>query len=88
MWDIATGQPVTPILKHEDRVLNGTFSPDDREVGTASHNRQEVDDAGGLTALSPDALRTAWENVRQRYPNDFNRARCCRGLGSHSGYDG
>jgi hypothetical protein len=36
VWDAASGQPVTPPLKHNSAVHHATFSPDGRRVVTAS----------------------------------------------------
>jgi hypothetical protein len=35
VWDAATGQPRTPPLRHDGRVLHAEFSPDGRRVITA-----------------------------------------------------
>jgi tetratricopeptide (TPR) repeat protein len=39
VWDAATGQPVTPPLKHNGSVFHAAFSPDGRCVVTASLDR-------------------------------------------------
>ncbi len=36
IWDTATGQAVTPPLRHAKRIVHGTFSPDGLKVITAS----------------------------------------------------
>jgi predicted Zn-dependent protease len=36
VWDAATGQPITPPLKHTDFVYSAEFSPDGRRILTAS----------------------------------------------------
>jgi WD40 repeat protein len=36
VWDAATGEPITPPLAHDKRVVHGSFSPDGRRVVTAS----------------------------------------------------
>jgi tetratricopeptide (TPR) repeat protein len=35
VWDAATGEPVTPSLKHNNRVFFASFSPDGRQLATA-----------------------------------------------------
>jgi WD40 repeat protein len=39
VWDIVTGQPVTPPLKHEGAINRARFSPDGEMVVTASEDR-------------------------------------------------
>jgi WD40 repeat protein/serine/threonine protein kinase/tetratricopeptide (TPR) repeat protein len=38
VWDVATGRPLTPPLKHEGTVVYAAFSPDGRHVVTASYD--------------------------------------------------
>jgi hypothetical protein len=38
VWDAATGQPITPPLKHNGRVRHAVFSPDGRRVVTAGYD--------------------------------------------------
>jgi WD40 repeat protein len=38
VWDVATGEPVTPPLRHGGSVLKAAFSPDSRRVVTACHD--------------------------------------------------
>ncbi len=38
VWDAATGQPLSPPLKHEANVYRAEFSPDGQRVVTASHD--------------------------------------------------
>src|SRR5207237_93972 len=38
VWDAATGEPVTPPLKHGGEVHYASFSPDGRRVATASED--------------------------------------------------
>jgi WD40 repeat protein len=42
VWDAATGQPIGQPLKHNDGVLDGSFSPDGRRVVTASEDYTAV----------------------------------------------
>ena len=39
MWDAATGAPIGPALRHEDRVCSAAFSPDGARVATASDDK-------------------------------------------------
>jgi WD40 repeat protein len=36
VWDAATGQPLTPPMRHDGRLVHAEFSPDGRRVITAS----------------------------------------------------
>jgi WD40 repeat protein/serine/threonine protein kinase len=57
VWDVRTGEAVTPPLAHDNIVLKASFSPDGRYVVTASHDRTaRVWDASSGQAVSP-ALR-------------------------------
>ena len=38
-WDLATGQPLGPALRHGDGVLWAAYSPDGRRIATASEDR-------------------------------------------------
>jgi WD40 repeat protein/serine/threonine protein kinase len=39
VWDVSTGEAVTPPLRHADIVFRAAFSPDSRLVVTASHDQ-------------------------------------------------
>jgi WD40 repeat protein len=39
VWDAATGQALTPALRHDDAVYQASFSPDGRRVVTASSDK-------------------------------------------------
>lgn len=39
IWDVASGQPVTPPLLHSDAVVHAAFSPNDQTIVTSSADR-------------------------------------------------
>ncbi|MBI1176105.1 protein kinase [bacterium] len=55
VWDVATGQPVTPPLKHDDVVRSIVFSPDGSRVATASRDKtvRVWDASTGESVLAP-----------------------------------
>jgi WD40 repeat protein len=38
VWDVVTGQPIGPALKHDDGILHAAFSPDGTRLVTASED--------------------------------------------------
>jgi WD40 repeat protein len=54
VWDVATGEPVTPLLQHRGPVVHAAFSPDGRRVLTAGGDAiaQVWDAATGQSLLS------------------------------------
>ncbi|HEX7837219.1 MAG TPA: hypothetical protein VF469_07130, partial [Kofleriaceae bacterium] len=55
VWDVASGQPVTPLLAHQGGVRAVVFSPDGRRVATASwdHTARVWDAASGQPVTPP-----------------------------------
>ncbi len=39
VWDAVAGKPVTPLLRHEDKVYAVRFTPDDKQILTASADK-------------------------------------------------
>jgi WD40 repeat protein/serine/threonine protein kinase len=57
VWDVRTGEAVSPPLRHGHLVWKAAFSPDGRRVVTASHDRTaRVWQASGGQAVSPPLL--------------------------------
>jgi WD40 repeat protein len=60
VWDLATGRPVTPPLRHAARILAGYFSPDGRRVLTVSvDSTAQVWDARTGSRVTPPLRHSA-----------------------------
>lgn len=68
IWNTATGRPVTPPLRHAQRIVHGTFSPDGRRVITASDDgTARIWDATTGEPLTPPLRNSTNAPVRPRY---------------------
>jgi hypothetical protein len=57
LWDVETGEPLGPVLRHADSVASAAFSPDGQRVVTASYDSTaRLWDARTGTGTEADSL--------------------------------
>src|SRR5438067_9767454 len=69
VWDAGTGQPLTSPLRHGGRVLTAVFSPNGRQILTASWGRAARvwnEMSGQLTPAAEEGFAQLWDAATGR----------------------
>jgi len=87
IWDVATGEPLTPPLRHEGTVVHAAFSPDRSRLLTADeHNTARLWDPVSGELLAPP-LRLPRKFQHASFHPDGNRATLVCEAGTKSTWD-